>query len=197
MLLKHILPGVACIALLAGCATEPRGSAGIKTASVTVAMAEADAAIGAGQSDKGVTILKKASVDFPTDKLPLVRIAQLRFDQRDYGDAIVYAAYALERDPDDMQAHSIAAVAGLRVAMKALSDLAQKNNLTGNVRSEAQDLAKLLRARLGDELVPRPTVAKVVRQNSGPARSGPATPPANVAPAASKTSDDPFAGLGK
>ena len=200
MLLKHILPGVACIALLAGCVTEPRVSAGAgvyrASASVTVALAEADAAISAGQSDKGVTILKTASANFPTDKLPLVRLAQLRFDQRDYGDAIVHALSALERDPDDMQAHSIAAVGGLRVAIKALSDLTQKNNLNGSVRTEAQELAKLLRARLGDELVPRNQVARVARP-AGPAKAASATPAAGPAPAASKGADDPFAGLGK
>ena len=197
MLLKHLLPGVACFALLTGCVAtgpEARSASGAKPANVTVALAEADAAISAGQSDKGVAILKSASAAFPLDKQPLVRMAQLRFDQHNYGDAIVHALDALERDPEDMQAHSIAAVGGLRVAIKALSDLTQKNNLSGTVRSEAQDLAKLLRARLGDELVPAKSVAKVVK----PAAKVPAPGTAAGASApAGKGSDDPFAGLNK
>ncbi len=195
MLLKHILPGAVCLALFAGCAsTEPRATASVKPASVTAALAAADAAISAGQSDKGVAILKSATVAFPTDKQAWVRMAQLRFDQHSYGDAIVDALQALERDPEDMQAHSILAVGGLRVATKALADLTQKNNLSGTVRSEAQDLAKLLRSRLGDELIPvKKSVA--VRPQVRPAGSGAVSSPAPAAP--SKASDDPFAGLNK
>lgn len=194
MLLKHILPGAACLALLAGCAsTEPQATAGVKPASVTVALAAADAAIRAGQSDKGIALLKSATVAFPNDKQAWVRMAQLRFDQHSYGDAIVDALEAIERDPEDMQAHSILAVGGLRVATKALADLTHKNNLSGTVRSEAQDLAKLLRARLGDELIPVKKAA-VVRQPVRPAAAASASAPA--APPG-KASDDPFAGLTK
>jgi len=160
---------LACVALLSACAstsTAPEAShAAVKSApTMATAMAEADAAVLAGQNDKAYAILKKAGGSFPTDKTPWVRMAQMHFDSTNYGEAIVDALEALERDPDDMLANSIVAVSGLRVTSKALADLSQKNNLTGNVRTEAQDLAKLLRTSLNEDvLVPnnRPVAAHV------------------------------------
>ncbi len=154
MLLKHFLPGVACFAILAGCASTDTKPAPKQAITVSTAMAEAEAAISAGQAAKGIAILTSATLAYPTDKQPWLRMAQHNFDSHSYGQAIVDALEVLERDQDDMQAHSIVAVAGMRVSVKALTDLAQKNNLNGTVRSEAQDLAKMLRTRLGDELVP-------------------------------------------
>jgi predicted Zn-dependent protease len=164
---------LACIALLSACAstgTAPETShAAVKPVpTMASAMAEADAAVLAGQNDKAYTILKKAGNSFPTDKTPWVRMAQMHFDSTNYGEAIVDALEALERDPDDTLANSIVAVSGLRVTSKALADLSQKNNLTGNVRTEAQDLAKLLRTSLNEDvLVPnnRP-VATHVRETA-------------------------------
>jgi Flp pilus assembly protein TadD len=164
---------IACIALLSACASTAPAEAGshaaLKSAStMATAMAEADAAVLAGQNDKAYTILKKAGSTFPTDKTPWVRMAQMHFDSTNYGEAIVDALEALERDPDDTLANSIVAVSGLRVTSKALADLSQKNNLTGNVRTEAQDLAKLLRTSLNEDvLVPnnRP-VATHVRETA-------------------------------
>jgi predicted Zn-dependent protease len=161
-----------CIALLSACAstapTEASHAATKSAATMATAMAEADAAVLAGQNDKAYTILKKAGGTFPTDKTPWVRMAQMHFDSTNYGEAIVDALEALERDPDDTLANSIVAVSGLRVTSKALADLSQKNNLTGNVRTEAQDLAKLLRTSLNEDvLVPnnRP-VATHVRETA-------------------------------
>jgi predicted Zn-dependent protease len=164
---------LACVALLSACAstgTAPETShAAVKNApTMAGAMADADAAVLAGQNDKAYAILKKAGGSFPTDKTPWVRMAQMHFDSTNYGEAIVDALEALERDPDDTLANSIVAVSGLRVTSKALADLSQKNNLTGNVRTEAQDLAKLLRASLNEDvLVPnnRP-VATHVRETA-------------------------------
>jgi hypothetical protein len=45
-------------------------------------------------------------------------MAQMRFDSTNYGEAIVNALEALERDPDDTLANSIVAVSGLRVTSK-------------------------------------------------------------------------------
>jgi len=147
---------VLCMALLSGCASTGQSAGAAKPAqSVAAAMAEADAAVMAGQNDKAYTILKGASSAFPTEKTPWVRMAQMRFDSANYGEAIVNALEALERDPDDTLSNSIVAVSGLRVTSRALADLSEKNNLTGNVRTEAQELAKLLRANLNEsDLVP-------------------------------------------
>jgi hypothetical protein len=190
MPLKHILPGVACLALLAGCATTDTHPASKTHASVATAVSEAEVAFNAGMPDKGVKLLKDATLAFPADKQPWLKLAQHQFDNRIYGDAVVSALEVLERDQDEMQAHSIVAVAGLRLSLKALSDLTQKNNLSGTVKSEAQDLAKLLRSRLGEELI-----AKEVKKQ--PARNVAATQPkaAQQPKPAAKDSDDPFAGM--
>ena len=178
---------ITCVMLLSACAsTAPTASHAGKTApTMASAMAEADAAVLAGQNDKAYAILKNAGTAFPTDKTPWVRMAQMHFDSTNYGEAIVDALEALERDPEDTLANSIVAVSGLRVTSKALSDLSQKNNLTGNVRTEAQDLAKLLRTSLNEDvLVPNnrpaaPRVKETVKRAVGAASTVRSTAPSD------------------
>jgi predicted Zn-dependent protease len=188
---------VSC-ALLSACAdTGPVAPAasGKPGASVSAAMADADAAIVAGRSDKAYAILKRAGSDFPRDKTPWVRMAQMRFDSTDYGQAIVDALAALQRDPDDTLANSIVAVSGLRVTSKALADLSRKNNLTGNVRTEAQELAKLLRANLNEDVLVSGGHS-VARKDGAPRRAAPSQAAASApAPAARAASNDPFGAL--
>jgi len=187
---QHAMP-LACLALLAACASNPPASKEPKPgATVAAAMAEADAAMTTGQNDKAYAVLRAATTAFPTDKTAWLRMAQMRFDSTDYGEAIVDALEALQRDPDDTLANSIIAVSGLRVTSKALADLSQKNNLTGNVRTEAQELAKLLRSSLGEEaLVPGGRAGQ--RKEAPPKRVGSAAP----APARTAASSDPFGAL--
>lgn len=191
MMLKRLIPAVAGAALLAACASGGPGSgATAKVASVANAVAEAEAAVAAGQADKAYALLKGASQAFPTDKTPWLRMAQMRFDANDYGEAIVHAQEALERDPDDTLAHSIAAVSGLRVTSKALADLTRKNKLDGDVRSEAEGLAKLLRTSLGEgTLVPSNKAKPAPKPRPAPASGqGPAK-------TAASASSDPFGAL--
>ena len=149
----RLIPGLACIAILSACASGGGAGANGPAATIDGAMGQADAAVLAGQADRAYAILKEAGKTFPTDKKPWLRMAQMRYDSNNYGEAIVNGLEALARDPDDTLANSIVAVSGLRVSSKALVDLAQKNNLSGSVRSEAQDLAKLLRTSLGEEVL--------------------------------------------
>jgi Flp pilus assembly protein TadD len=192
MTLQRLLPLVCC-ALVSACASNAPVAPSPKTVStVATAMAEADTAILAGRSDQAYAVLKQASVAFPADKTPLVRMAQMRFDSTDYGQAIVDAQQALKRDPNDTLAHSIVAVSGLRVTSKALADLSQKNNLTGNVRTEAQELAKLLRSNLNEDNLaggkkPVNVIRNIVKKPLGGAEAATST----VRPAAS----DPFGAL--
>jgi predicted Zn-dependent protease len=188
---KHLIPSLVCVAMLSACASGGQGS-GTKAPTVAAAMAEADAAVMAGQSDKAYAILKGASSAFPTDKTPWLRMAQMRFDSTNYGEAIINALEALERDPDDTLANSIIAVSGLRVTHKALGDLSQKNNITGNVRSEAQDLAKLLRASLGEDSLVLGGAARAARKDTP--KKTISAPPARPAPSATSSSD-PFGAL--
>jgi predicted Zn-dependent protease len=154
-------------------------------------MAAVDTAVAAGQADKAYALLHGAAQTFPTDKTPWVRMAQMRFDSRNYGQAIVDALEAIERDPDDTMANSIAAVSGLRVSSKALAELTRKNKLSGNVKSEAEELAKLLRTSLNEpELVPGGT-KRVVPPKPKPAG---ATTTA-TGPKPGSGSSDPFGAL--
>ena len=199
MRVNQLVSCVACVALLSACAA-PGGVSEHRQngAAMAGAMADADNAMRLGQVDKAVGILRGAAATYPTDKTPWLRMAQLRFDSANYGEAIVNALAALERDPDDMLAHSIVAVSGLRVASKALGDLTQKNNLSGSVRNEAQDLAKLLRSALGEDvLVPSNTAKRdaphpvAVKKGAIAAPASAAAAPAKPAPSAS----DPFGAL--
>jgi predicted Zn-dependent protease len=192
MRFQRLTPPIAaiCIALLSACASTDPAGGGKPAANVTAAIAEADAAVIAGHNDKAYTILRTASASFPTEKTPWVRMAQMRFDSANYGEAIVNALEALQRDPDDTLANSIVAVSGLRVTSKALGDLSQKNNLTGNVRTEAQELAKLLRANLNENEL-------LAGSRNGAARPKESQPKKVIAapPAARPASADPFGTL--
>jgi predicted Zn-dependent protease len=197
MTFTRLIPSLACVAILSACATAGQGGAG-SSKTVAAAMSEADAAVLAGQPDKAYAILKNASSAFPTDKTPWQRMAQMRFDACNYGEAIVNAQEALERDPSDTLSSSIAAVAGLRVSTKALADLSEKNNLSGTVRTEAEDLAKLLRSALGTDSLVSPGSTRSIAKNSAkkPApRPEPREPAAAPRPAAPVASSDPFGAL--
>jgi len=190
------MPLAAAVAVLAGCAAGPQTVASKPTVTVgEQVFAEADAALAARQEEKAYAMLKAAGEAHPVDKRPWVKMAQIRFNAGIYGEAITHAQEALERDSDDMVAHSIVAVSGLRVASKALSDLTRKNNLNGDVKSEAQDLAKLLRASLGEtELFKRGEPPRVPGSRSRPVTAGSGAASAGGTRSASR-SNDPFEGL--
>jgi predicted Zn-dependent protease len=192
MKMQCLMPSLVCVAMLSACAGTGQVAGNARSApTMAAAMADVDGAVMAGQNDKAYALLKSAGATFPTDKTPWVRMAQMRFDSTDYGQAIVDALEALERDPDDTLANSIVAVSGLRVTSKALADLSQKNNLSGNVRTEAQELAKLLRSSLGEEVL--------VSNGGRPAAARPATGPGKrtiaAPPPARAASNDPFGAL--
>ena len=192
MKFTRLMPAMACIALLSACATTGDGLGSVpKGATMAASIAAADAAVAAGQSDKAYALLKSAGQAFPTEKTPWVRMAQMRFDAKNYGEAIVDALQAIERDPDDTMANSIAAVSGLRVSSKALAELTRKNKLSGNVKSEAEELARLLRTSLGEDVLvpggPKRPPATRVRTPTTTATATPST--------SGSTSSDPFGAL--
>jgi predicted Zn-dependent protease len=192
MKFQRMMPGLVCVAMLSACASTGQVGGSARTApTMAAAMADVDAAVMAGQNDKAYALLKSAGTSFPTDKTPWVRMAQMRFDSTDYGQAIVDALEALERDPDDTLANSIVAVSGLRVTSKALADLSRKNNLSGNVRTEAQELAKLLRSSLGEEVL----VANGARPGAARPSNAPVKKTIAAPPPAHPASNDPFGTL--
>jgi hypothetical protein len=77
------------------------------------------------------------------------------------------------------------------LSTKALADLSQQNNLSGSLREEAQNLARMLRASLGEEvLVPPPAKAS---RAPAPTRRTAQQPP--VKGAAQSSGDYPFGSL--
>jgi predicted Zn-dependent protease len=156
---KHFISSLACAAILGGCASAPK-EAPKPPPTLLSLMTDAEQAVKTGHNEQAVAFLKAATVAFPRDKAAWLRMSQVQFDCHNYGEAISNAQQVIERDPDDIVAHSILAASGLRVASKALSDLTVKNNLTGSVRAEAHDLARLVRANIGGEIIIAPTKPK-------------------------------------
>lgn len=193
---KRLMPLIVGVVALAGCASGPQSGGTKPTAAAgEQVFTEADKAIASKQEEKAYAMLKAAGEAHPVDKRPWVKMAQIRFNAGVYGEAITNAQEALERDPDDTVAHSIVAVSGLRVASKALADLTRKNNLNGDVKSEAQDLAKLLRTSLGEsELFKKGEPARVTPPKARPTSTASTAPATTTSKPASK-SNDPFDGL--
>ena len=181
-----------CAIALSACSTPPKQAMQQQAAkpSLDAMMAKAAQANGAGQKEQAVTAWKQAAAAYPADKTPWSNIAQARYDAGQYGDAIVNAQEVLVRDPNDRLANSIIAISGLRLSTRALADLSRQNNLSGSIRTESQDLAKLLRESLGEQvLVPPPVAAPA------PAKTNVAKGRKGKAKADEGSSADPFGAL--
>ncbi|WYX08968.1 hypothetical protein WJ978_25280 [Achromobacter xylosoxidans] len=89
----------------------------------------------------------------PSRGEPWSYIAKIRFDEQKYGEAIVAADEALNRDSNDFTAKTVRAVGGLRVAMQSLADLRADALLAGNARSDAVALAAAMRETLGQDVL--------------------------------------------
>lgn len=152
-------------------------------------LAKASEAKSAGKAEQAITLWKETAQAFPADKQPWVNIAQARYDAGQYGEAIVAAQEILVRDPADQLANSIIAISGLRLSTRALGDLSRQNNLSGNIRTESQDLAKLLRESLGESVLV-PTAEKPAK---APVKTATRKAPAKAS--ASTPSADPFGAL--
>ena len=192
------LPCMASLMLLSGCATDGDSVRADKLQASTLenALAEADTALASGHADKAQSILKNAATSYPADKTPWLHMAQIKFDRASYGEAIINAQEALLRDPNDKLGNSIVAVSGLRLSTKALSDLSQQNNLSGSLRSEAQDLAKLLRNSLGEDvLVPTSNAARKPAFPVAPKKTVAVPPAAQPKTGTQSNGSDPFGGL--
>jgi len=188
MIKQRLFLTMACVAVLSACAVQTPAPPVVATAPVTMASAMADAAVAAkaGHNDQAFVLLKIAASASPADKAPWLRMAQMCFDEKNYGEAIVSGLEVIKRDPNDMLAYSLIAVSGLRVSSKALGDLTQKNGFTGSVRSEAQDLANLLHITL--------KVEKIVPVKAGaPSRSNASK--ATLSAPAAKACSGPFCAL--
>lgn len=190
----QLLGAIFCVATLSACATAPQTpQIAAAKPSLQSLLAQAGSASGTGQKEQAVTLWKQAAVAYPSDKAPWLNIAQTRYETGQYGDAIINAQEVLIRDPNDTLANSIIAISGLRLSTRSLSDLSRQNNLSGSIRTESQDLAKLLRESLGESVLvppaPAPTPAVA------PARGKVAAKKAGAKAKAEETSANPFDAL--
>jgi tetratricopeptide (TPR) repeat protein len=210
------LSGVALVCgVMAGCATQGNNLATTPEA-FNKSLADADTVAKGGDQDRAITLYQQLAKADPTREEPWSRIAQIQFSQGHYGQAIVAAQEALQRDQADRQAKSVLAVAGLRIATQSLGELRQDASLAGDAKTDAQALAKELRDTLGEaSLFPppddsgKPVVKKkryvkhVVKEpktdaaSSGPAAAATATATAPAAPAAAAPAPRPAAPAAK
>ena len=191
--MSRFIGATACAILLSACATtktEVADKPPVPT--MDELLAKATEASTAGRKEDAVTLWKEAAAAYPADKAPWSSIAQTRYDAGQYGDAIVSAQEVLVRDPNDRLANSIIAISGLRLSTRALADLSRQNNLSGSIRTESQDLAKLLRESLGEQvLVPPPAAAAPARAVAAKGRARPKAKPAGNG----SSGADPFGAL--
>lgn len=165
-------------------------------ATVNTAVAKADIAFKTNQPEKAYVILKEAAVSSPADKAPWLRMAQAQFDGANYGEAIVNSLEVLKRDAKDQVAKSIIVVSGLRLSTKTLADLRTQNEISGSLRNEAQDLAKILRENLGETaLVAKPHKKPVHQSKPVTSSTAPAASAKHVTPATTSASSNPFGAL--
>ncbi|MEW6761845.1 MAG: hypothetical protein AB1437_13575 [Pseudomonadota bacterium] len=189
---KRIGAAASLALLLGACSSTPTVPAG--PPKLDELLSQASQAAASGNKEQAVTLWKQGAAAYPAEKAPWTHIAQTRYEAGQYGDAIQAALEVLVRDPNDKLANSIIAISGLRLSTRALGDLSRQNNLSGSLKTESQELAKLLRENLGETvLVPPP--APAVRERERPE---PPTRTAKKRSKAGKTASanaNPFEGL--
>jgi len=186
---------------LAGCAQAPPASAPAPAIEpLAQYMVRANEANVQGSKDQARALYYTAAKSYPTSKEPWQKLAQDYFETRNYGQAILAAQEVLLRDPSDTVSTSILAVSGLRVSAQGLTALRQQQRrLTGDTRTEAEDIARTLRELLGEPLLPPPVGAAGSasaptprpKPVARPKASSTATPAASVPPIATQKGDTP------
>jgi tetratricopeptide (TPR) repeat protein len=162
---------------------------------------KADELVSGGNVERAIDLLGDAAEANPSRKEPWVKLAKIHFDARDYGNAIVAADEALQRDNTDQVAKGIRVVSGLRVATQSLADLRGDVNLKGSARADAISLASMLRETLGEEvLVPSASSANKSAGEAGSVKKKPRIRvvgeyPVRSQPVEPAVSGDPFSVL--
>ena len=101
----------------------------------------------------------------------------------------------IARQANLLIAQSILSVSGLRVSTRALADLSRQNELDGSVKSEAQNLARLIRESLGERVLVPVSTPDAGRASPQPLRAPSARPgvtPLKVPDTPDKRSGNPF-----
>jgi tetratricopeptide (TPR) repeat protein len=162
-------------------------------------MARGDAAVQDGDHTKARDAWRAAAKDYPTAKQPWLKLSEDYFNATDYGNAVLAAQEALQRDPHDRLANSVLAVSGLRLTAGSLAALRDDGAYAVGSRDEAVAVTHSLREALGEPvLVPTPEnsqqhrrVAKAPRPTTGasgvagaaPVAAAPPAPPSRTAAA--------------
>ncbi|MFG6469327.1 hypothetical protein [Roseateles sp. BYS87W] len=190
---------MAAAALLTACASvppPPPPAPPPPRPTLTELMKDAQDAAQAGAKDKSRAQLTTAAKAYPVQKEPWVKLAEDYFETADYGNAILAAQEVVQRDPVDRTAHSILAVAGLRVASTSLLALReQQSGMPTDTQSEARNLTKALRETLGEPLLVPPVTpppAPAPRKPTGARAAAPASTPSGAPkPAGAATAGAP------
>lgn len=204
--LTRTLAALGAAALITGCAST---SSAPTEENYTQGMSQAEAALTSGQKDQALSLFEQVARTHPAREEPWSRIAQIQYADQKYPQAILAAEEALQRDATDRKAKSILAVSGLRVARRSVMELRDDSALAGDVRTDAQVLAKMMRETLGEQVLfpdekpkAQPPKRRVVRpaaktETAAPAAAGStaSAAPAHAAPAAGGGSSDPFGAL--
>ena len=154
-------------------------------------MARGDAAVQEGDHTKARDAWRAAAKDYPTAKQPWLKLSEDYFNAADYGNAVLAAQEALQRDPHDRLANSVLAVSGLRLTAGSLAALRDDGAYAVGSRDEAVAVTHSLREALGEPvLVPTPEnasqhrhAAKALRATTRASGVADATPVATAPPA--------------
>ncbi len=184
---------VACVAasVLAGCATLETPPPAPAPAPAVVSLDEwlnrGDAALKSNDHVAARDAFRAGAKDYPTAKQPWLKLAEDYFNAQDYGNAVLAAQEALQRDPRDRLAHSVLAVSGLRLTAGSLIALREDGAYPVGSRDEALAVTHSLREVLGEPvLVPQAEApaAPVVHRRTARAAAGGASAAAPHAAAA-------------
>jgi len=193
--------------MLAACSTMDGGldQKKIKEMPVESVMSSSDKAIAAGDNEKALALLDAGAKAYPTSPQPWLKKAQLYFKASNYPSAILAAEETIQRDPANEEAKAIALVSSLRIAVKYVSDLRALNDVKGDVRPDAEQLARKLRDTLNATVLvptgtkeaaaepePRPAPIRYRRPPPTPRLATPAAPAVEPPPSGSS---NPFGSL--
>ena len=207
MNIRFVLAPVIASAIVTaiGCSTVDGGvdQKRVKEMPVEAVISSSDKAAASGDNEKAIALLDAGAKAYPTSAQPWLKKAQIYFKAANYPSAILAAEEAIQREPANEEAKAIALVSSLRIAVKYVSDLRALNDLKGDVRPDAEQLARRLRDTLNATVLV-PTVAKdsTPEVDAKPVRppvkrpppSRPATSPA-PAESPSSGSSNPFGSL--
>lgn len=163
---------IACGSLLTACSTMDGGldQKKVKEMPVESVLSSADKAAAAGDNERALALLDAGAKAYPTSPQPWLKKAQMYFKAANYPSAILAAEEAIQRDPVNEEAKSVALVSSLRIAVKYVSDLRALNDVKGDVKPDAEQLARKLRDTLNATVLV-PTGGNAVAAEPEPTRS--------------------------